>query len=142
MNPPPTGIKVSCARSSLALIREYIESSLEKLPVSNIIRNQIVLAVDEASANCIIHGNNCDESRSIEVFLTFVQNEIRVEIFDSAPPYLLQNHQTTSIQEKIKCSAKGGLGISLILKIMDEVDVENTDNGSTYKLTKRVVLGL
>ena len=139
---PPAGIKVPCVRSSLALIREYIESSLEKLPVNDIIRNQIVLAVDEASANCIIHGNNCDESRSIEVILAFTQNEIRVEIFDSAPPYLIQNHQSTTIQEKIRCAAKGGLGISLILKIMDEVDVENTGNGSTYKLIKRVVLGL
>ncbi|MCZ2357647.1 MAG: ATP-binding protein [Bacteroidia bacterium] len=137
-----SGIKVPCTKSSLALIREYIENSLQSLPIDDIIRNQITLAVDEASANCIIHGNKCDETHSIEVILTFIENEIRVEIFDSAPPYQIQTHQPIPIQEKIKCAAKGGLGISLILKIMDEVDVKDNGFGSTYKLIKRVVLGL
>ncbi|MEL6841943.1 MAG: ATP-binding protein, partial [Bacteroidota bacterium] len=60
-------LRVRCNKGNLAIIREFVRSRLQDLHIVGTISNQIVLAVDEACANCMIHQHQCDNYSTIEV---------------------------------------------------------------------------
>lgn len=47
-------IRVNCTKKNLKLIRDFVTEYLRALALSDILMNQIVLAVDEICANLII----------------------------------------------------------------------------------------
>ena len=51
-------LKIACSKKNLGEIRKFISDSLEEVDLDSKTKSALILAIDEACANAIIHGNN------------------------------------------------------------------------------------
>ena len=131
-------IQVPCSKLSLAIIREFVHAQLKRMEVTGKVAQQIVLAADEACANCIIHQHQCDIFTSIELFIYREEDTLYLEIKDTGKAFRIDTYTPQKIEEIVKKRKKGGLGIMLIKRLMDEVKVEEYPDHSIYRLGKRL----
>jgi serine/threonine-protein kinase RsbW len=101
-------------------------------------RNQVVLAVDEAIANAIIHGNDSDTEKSIQLDLDVNKKRIHIEISDIGLFDEIMNNdkKDKDLKTVIKEKQKGGLGLKLIYSIMDVVCFYTKNNKSYCLMVK------
>ncbi|MBI1192530.1 MAG: ATP-binding protein [Bacteroidetes bacterium] len=129
---------VICRREELKSIRDRLGAELETHGITGLLRDQVVLAVDEACANAIIHGNDCDENRTIRIEAELREGILTVRIYDVGQfefdPKLLERDIDYFIRNKMK----GGLGLKLIHAIMDEVRFDLVDGVCVCTMIKAV----
>jgi len=133
-----SNLQVPCSKLSLAIIREFVNARLERLGVTGKIAQQIILATDEACANCIIHQHQCDIFSSIELTIYRQDNTVYIEIKDTGKAFPIDKYKPQKLEEIIRDRKKGGLGIMLIKRLMDEVKVEEHQDHFIYKLGKHL----
>ncbi|MEM6800510.1 MAG: ATP-binding protein [Bacteroidota bacterium] len=131
-------LRVRCNKKFLATIRDFVKEKLADLDISGRISHQIVLAVDEACANCMIHQHQCDDHSTLEIRIYKEGKILYTEIKDPGQAFPMHTYKPEQLQEIIKKRAKGGLGISLIHKIMDDIQVKQESNYSLYRLGKKL----
>ncbi len=129
--------KATCIRDNLKLIREFVLRVLNKQALNDIEINQLVLAVDEICANLIIHAHHCNPDEVIEVIVYNKENQIIFEITNhDQAPFDLSAYQNPSLDAIVQQRRKGGLGLVLVHKIMDQVEVNVDDAKCTWRLVK------
>jgi serine/threonine-protein kinase RsbW len=121
-------IRVNCTKKNLKLIRDFVTEYLHALALSDILMNQVVLAVDEICANLIIHANQEDPNKFICLQINQQEEVLIFEISDNGVPFSRKEYQEPNIEEHIRIGKKGGVGIALVNRIMDKV--EFTTNGT------------
>lgn len=131
-------LKVRCNKEYLATIREFVKERLNDLKVTGRVSSQIVLAVDEACANCMIHQHQCDNFSTIEVTIYRKEGTLYTEIKDTGKAFPIDQYEPRQINDIVRERGKGGLGINLIRKIMDEIQIEEKRDGFIYRLGKRL----
>ena len=131
-------LRVRCSKVNLSLIREFVRSRLSDLDVTGKISDQIVLATDEACANCIIHQHQCDNYSTIEVSIYREEDTLYIEIKDTGKAFPIDQYEPQQLDELVAKRGKGGLGIQLIHKIMDVIKVEEKRDYFVYKFGKRI----
>lgn len=101
-------------------------------------RNQIVLAVDEAIANAIIHGNDSDTEKSIQMDIDVNEKRIHIEISDIGlfDEITKNDKKDKALKDVIKEKQRGGLGLKLIYSIMDVVCFYTQNNKSYCLMVK------
>lgn len=129
-------ITIPCAKSNLQRVRNFIieELRLKELPEIDI--HSMVLAVDEVCANLIIHSNNCSLDNSIEVIMAIKKNQIVFDIIDHGVGFDIRDYPEPDINKIIKAKKKGGVGLMLVKRIMDEIDFIKKNDHSVVRLTK------
>lgn len=125
-----------CSKQSLPKIRAFVEAELRAMEVQEMVKHQLILAVDEACANSIIHQHECDEHSRIKLSISRKGKELLIELTDDGTPFPINEYQPQNIQEIIKNRTKGGLGIFLINQIMDKVEVLESGDHFVYRFTK------
>jgi serine/threonine-protein kinase RsbW len=100
--------------------------------------NQLILAIDEAIANAIIHGNQSNPEKTISMDIDFSEKRIVIEIGDIGlfDDSLRKEKVSKEIKDIIKEKEKGGLGLKLIYSIMDIVTFYTKDNKSYCMMVK------
>lgn len=130
----------SCSTESLADIRGFVSKHLANLALSELEKSQVILAVDEACANAIIHGNACDKQRELHLSMEIDPSALQVEITDigTPPPFTSAPTSPLNIAEFICQKRKGGLGQRLIYHFMDNVDYFVRGNQFVCSLQKQL----
>jgi len=132
-------LSIKADKKNLKKVRNFLGEVFAKLQVSAIEANQLILVVDEILANLIIHSSKNNPKKDIDLTLTEESGEITFEIYDYNSPYFdLTQHQDTNLQELVKQKRKGGMGLTLVKNIMDEVEVYYEDNTNIWRLQKRL----
>ncbi len=128
-----------CSTDNLRDIRTFISQHLDKTQLTEQEKYQVILAVDEACANAIIHGNQCDCNRNLRLELSIKQDELKIEIFDigNYRPNEM-NWNGRSIDESIRNRKKGGLGQRLMYCIMDKVSYYKNGKINVCSLVKKL----
>lgn len=127
-----------CSKTSLPKIREFVRDQLSAYDVQPLISDQLVLAMDEACANSIIHQHRCDENDNIELVIYRKGNEIHFELRDVGIPFNIKQYKPEDLENAIQARKKGGLGIMLITKIMDEVEIIEGEQKFVYHFVKYI----
>jgi len=82
--------------------------------------NRISLAVDEAVTNVIKHSFAKSENEKLTVEYRIIPAGLRIRIlFFGTPPEI--GTELVDLQKMIKHKKKGGLGVEMMRRIMDEV---------------------
>ncbi len=132
-------ISVICNKNELKKIRSFVNQHLKDLPFSSKEKHEIVLAVDEACANAIIHGNACDEGKSIDVVLTHDNSTLSVTVSDVGDIDFVEKRVMKKDLERLaRERKKGGMGLHLIFAIMDEVRFYTRNKRSYCTLIKNL----
>jgi len=83
----------------------------------------LILAVDEVCANLIIHSHNCNDHESFDLLIKIDQNKgITFDIIDNGIGFNIAKYKEPSLSEIIKSKKKGGVGLMLVRRIMDDVE--------------------
>jgi serine/threonine-protein kinase RsbW len=131
--------KFYCSRENLKGIRDFVTGVLRNYSLSEIEINHMVLAVDEVCSNLIIHSHQCNADDTIELSIRNQATGVTFEIIDRAATYFDPNaYEPPPLQELVKKGHKGGMGLRLVKKLMDKVEVEYHDSQSTWRLYKGI----
>lgn len=128
---------VKCSTDSLSAIRSFIGAELQNRCIEDTILHRIVAAVDEACANAIIHGNHCDQCRDLAVDVEYSAQCVQIDIYDIGDfnaPSLSANEP--NLDYSIRHKKRGGLGLCLIRRLMDEVSYYEKDHARVCRLKK------
>jgi serine/threonine-protein kinase RsbW len=116
-----TKVSINCSKDQLKQIREFLSGLLQTESVDASLRDQVILAVDEACANAIIHGNLCDEKKEIAMKVDISPKRLAIKIYDIGDFKMPSKKLNEDLSSLVKKKKKGGLGLKLMYSIMDEV---------------------
>lgn len=131
--------KFFCSRENLKGIRDFVTNVLHNYSLSDIEINQMVLAVDEVCTNLIIHSHQCNADDSIELSIKNQKDGITFEIIDRVAAYFdFDAYKPPILGDVVKRGQNGGVGLLLVKRLMDKVEVEYKDTQSTWRLYKEL----
>ena len=94
------------------------------------------MAVREAVTNAVVHGNQEDEGKSVEVIFGCGENALEIEIRDQGEGF--DPATVPDPTEPANLLKTSGRGIFLMRTFMDEVDwFVRPDGGTTVRLVKK-----
>lgn len=128
--------RVNCQTENLHEIRNFVENSLLKLHIPEQDRNLLVVAIDEVCANRMIHSHVDDNSEKIEVQIKKIKGKLVFEIIDSGEYFDISQHEEPSIEQVIKDKSAGGIGLILVKKIIDQIQLETRGGQNVCRLSK------
>ncbi len=132
-------IDFPCQRDELVKVRMFLNDILSKHDIPDKEKNAMVLAVDEICANLIIHAHHCNPKESILLKVTVEEKKgITFEIEDHGDGFNIKNYKEPTLKEIVNQRRKGGIGLMLVRRIMDEVDLIEENGKNTYRLFKKI----
>lgn len=129
---------IPSSKNKLRLMRKFVTDVLKDHNVSDIEINMMVLAVDEVCANIIIHGHPSDDSSEVKLGVSFKNEGVWFEIIDRGNAFDIVSYQEPAIEDLVRNKNKGGIGIMLVKKIMDDIRFKSTPTKNTLTLFKKV----
>ncbi|MDX1383284.1 MAG: ATP-binding protein [Thermoanaerobaculia bacterium] len=119
---------------NIELVQLMLEESLVKADCDEDTRYWVGIAVREAVANAIKHGNRQDPDKRVEVTLAIVQNELEIRVVDEGEGFDPEAVPDPLAEENLL--KPDGRGIFYMGKFMDGVEYDFSDSGGT-KVTLR-----
>jgi serine/threonine-protein kinase RsbW len=105
---------------------------------SDVMLNEIVLALDEMCSNLMIHAHHCDPDHLLELTIITQPGNVVFEIEDDGTVFDINSFQEPSLDNLITIKRKGGLGIRLVKSIMDNIEYLTRDGKNVCRLSKKV----
>lgn len=127
----------SCDRENLQAVRHFVTKVLreELFPEEDI--PAVVLAIDEVCANLIVHSHQSDPDGLIDLHLKVTPQNVVCEIIDrDSIFYDFSNHRNPDIEQIVREGKNGGVGLMLVKRLVDKIEVERHGTQSTWRLTK------
>lgn len=118
-------LEVRSNTRNLARVRAFVRAAIGRSALAPLERNKVVLAVDEAVANTMLHGYGQGSPGQVEVQVDAESSCIKVTIidtgikFDAAASSLAQIEM--DLRRHIESGARRGLGLFIMRKVMDEI---------------------
>ena len=130
---------IGCSLDNLLGARDFIRQSLKKHVASDVMLNEIVLALDEMCSNLMIHAHQCDPDHMLDLVIKIEpKGNVVFEIMDDGTIFDINAFDEPSLDNLISVKRKGGLGIRLVKTIMDNIEYFTRDGRNVCRLTKRV----
>ncbi len=128
-------IKVPGHIDYLGELRNFVTKTGKKYGFSDSIVNAFKLAIDEAATNIIKHAY-----RDVEGFITmriFIKkNSMTVVLIDQGKYFDPARVEDPDLKRYVDIGKKGGLGIFIMRKLIDDIKYLHTDEGNELRLTK------
>jgi serine/threonine-protein kinase RsbW len=99
-------------------------------------RSSVVLAIDEVCANLIIHGHEGKSHDELKLQIDVKPSKVVFHIIDTSTVFNINEYETPDLEDIIKRQRKGGLGLMLVKKIMDDIKIFSRGKYSVCQLTK------
>jgi serine/threonine-protein kinase RsbW len=131
--------KIGCSLENLKGIRDFIRKSLKGHVTSELVMNEIILALDEMCSNLMIHAHHCNPDHFLELSIEISQKGMVVfEITDDGEMFDINQFHEPAIDNLVHEKRKGGLGIRLVKSIMDDVQYLHRNGRFVCRLSKQV----
>jgi len=129
-------ITIPAQMSYLVQIREFIEHIGKKYKYSEKLVNSFKLVIDEACTNIIRHGYRDIKNGEIQVKAIIRRLSLTIIIIDQGISYDPRQANTPDLYKYVDIGKKGGLGILMMRKLMDDLQYTVTERGNEFRLTK------
>jgi serine/threonine-protein kinase RsbW len=131
-------LRVSAELENLSQIRRFVQEAAAAWDADPATLRHVLLAVDEASTNIIVHGYRGRDG-TIEVEAAREEESLVIRLRDTAAPFdptaALPPDMTAPLEER----PVGGLGIQLIRQVMDRVSHRiMPEGGNELTLVRRL----
>jgi len=113
-------LSVKAELANLGEVRQFVATSCQMLGAEASVVSDLVLAVDEAVTNIIIHGYK-QSCGPIEIDIGKTTTALVVRLQDSAPEFNPCFHEKPDLGSNLKTKTGGGFGVHLIKSAVDEV---------------------
>ena len=129
-------IVVPATMSQLVLVRDFIEQLGKKYKISPKIINSFKLVVDEACTNIIRHGYQGVKDGKIIIRAIVRRLSVTLVIIDNGRTFDPRQIKNPDLDQYVKIGKKGGLGILMMRRLMDDIQYNITSEGNELRLTK------
>ncbi len=119
-------IKIPSIPDNIRVVESFIDNAKEKYNISEDVYGNIMVATTEAVNNAILHGNQADESKHVELTLILEEDKAKFVVKDEGPGFDYENLPDPTAPENLE--KIGGRGIFLIKNLADEVEFDETGN--------------
>jgi len=134
-----THLHIAADLNQLATLRTFIRDYCAAMQLAGEITEDVVLAVDEAVTNSITHGY-AGQAGDIYASLTVSADRLVVCLRDNAAPFDPTQLPQPDLSLPLEQRPLGGMGVYLMLDLMDEVRHAVTETGGNELiLTKYLV---
>jgi serine/threonine-protein kinase RsbW len=131
--------KIGCSLENLKGIRDFVRKSLRSHVPSEVVMNEIILALDEMCSNLMIHAHHCNPDHFLELSIDVPQKgKLIFEIADDGAMFDINQFHEPAIDNLVHEKRKGGLGIRLVKSIMDNVEYLQIGGRFVCRLSKEV----
>ena len=123
-------IDIPSIPDNIRIVESFVDNAKEQFDISDDLYGNIMVSLTESVNNAIIHGNQSDESKNVNLTLEIIANELVFTVKDQGNGFdyaELPDPTSPENLEKI-----GGRGIFLMKHLCD--DVKFHDNGKTVEL--------
>ena len=130
-------LSVKANLECLKKVRQYITQAAAQLGVNDEALGDLLLVVDEAVTNVVIHGYGDDEGQ-VEVHMRADGSAVSIQIRDRAETFNPSHVNAPQLDTDLKDRPFGGMGIFLIRKMTDEAEfLPLAGGGNEIRLVKR-----
>ena len=130
-------IAIPAQMSYLSQVRDFIEHIGRKYKYSDKVANSFKLVIEEACTNIIRHGYRDIKGGEITLKAIIRRQSLTIVIIDQGISFDPRQAATPDLQKYIQIGKKGGLGIFMMRKLMDDVQYSITSRGNELRLTKQ-----
>lgn len=123
--------------SQLREIKSYVESVCKETALSKRDIDSIILAVEEACTNVIRHAYLYG-SGTIKIKITLTHKQIQFSVVDTGRTFDFGSTGSPDLDRYVETGRKGGLGIYLIRKVMDDVSYRTSKGENHLRMMKRL----
>jgi len=123
----------------LSSLAEKIEELAEKWELSPALAMNINLVLEEAVSNIIFYAFTDHDEHKIGISVSVDNNQLNIIITDNGIPFNPLQQQQPDLDLPAEERPVGGLGIFLILQIMDKVDYTRQKNQNILTLIKNMI---
>jgi serine/threonine-protein kinase RsbW len=112
-------------------IPEFVEDLQKKTDLEEDTSGKLMLLLSEAVTNAIVHGNNEDPTKKVEVEIKIKPDSIVTTVEDEGDGYDPDKESDNPLNEE-NLLKEGGRGIFLIEEISDEIEYFNEGRGIRF----------
>ena len=120
-------------------MREFLEKAVLALGGSDDDAGDLVLAVNEAVTNDLLHGYD-GQPGPVTICVEVVDNDLRVILSDNAPPFDPTRVPPPDIFLPLEDRPLGGLGVHMMRQLTDELLYRPLADGNELVFVKRGAL--
>jgi serine/threonine-protein kinase RsbW len=140
MNKPkilPDGIVIPSSTDYLGEVDQYLEEKLTRAGVDESIVTDMAISVSELVNNAIIHGNDSDTSKKVDIRFSISTSELRVVVCDEGEGFDM--NQVDDPIDDDNLMREVGRGIFIVKNFVNEVNVTRAPSGGTcVEIVKRL----
>lgn len=131
-------LSVEASTSQLAKVRDFVAEHAERLGLPEKEIGNIRLAVDEAYTNIIKHAYKNIPARPVEIELGSDNSQLWISIKDEGEGFDEEAYNEPDLKERIKNKQRGGMGVYLIRKLMDNVQYNRSGHMNEIRMIKHL----
>jgi anti-anti-sigma factor len=128
-------LEIPADENNLSEVRDFIAEVCLKAGFSKRETNNTKLAMDEACTNIIKHAYR-DKAGTIRIDVQAEPGKVEINIFDRGIPFDWSKVKDPDLQQYVEIGKKGGLGIYLMNRLMDDLDYQASENGNRLFMVK------
>ena len=122
-------LRVPADEGQLSKVRDFISSCCDDAGFSSRETNNTKLAVDEACTNIIKHAYSEVEGE-VRIKAEISSGNISIHLFDTGERFDFASVKDPDLDQYVETGRKGGLGVFLINRLMDEVHYRAGESGN------------
>ena len=111
--------------------------ALQKLNIPENSRQELMMALDEAITNIVIHGYSLKEG-DIRIVIGRKNEYVTVELVDSGKEFDPTTYPEPDLNVPIEERKVGGMGVPLIRKFTDGIEYHSCNGINHFILTKKI----
>ena len=128
--PNVTMLTLASDPSNIALVSQFVDKVTQKYRLSDDLQGTLMISLTEAVNNAIIHGNQLDPSKQVDIQLQRSKNKLRIKVSDQGNGFDHTSLPDPTCPEHI-CNC-GGRGVYLMNELCEKMEYAN--GGSTVMM--------
>ena len=129
-------LKISSKIGNLCIVERAIEDVIYETGITHVNYGKILVSTLEAVNNAILHGNNGNPEKIVEIEISCINNDLTIRVTDEGNGFKPENIPDPTKPENIE--AQNGRGVFLMSRLADSI--KYNDKGNTVTLTFKNIL--
>lgn len=127
---------VGASTENLSVIRDFVAGHAQNYGFDDNVVADIRLAVDEACTNIIKHAYRNDPKENLEITIEVDDDKFMIYLVDRGDGFDVKTYQKPDLKKQIEQKKRGGMGVHLMLNLMDDVTYKVKNNMNVLCMSK------